>query len=132
METLNAMQLAGHADCYSPDSDQSPGAGFLGVVADSVREAWEYLNADERKDCDTNDRIAEAVDGCLPIYTGHLWRVFTDLGAWAEDPTDLGFEGEDMEQGARLCLYMIAERLGFVLWEEWTEETEENESNEED
>jgi hypothetical protein len=47
-----------------------------------------------------------------------LWSEFTDLAAYQEDPTEYGVDGSDMEQSARVCLYIIAERLATALFDE--------------
>ena len=100
--------LSGMADCASPDSEDSPGARFLTMVADSVVEAVE--NDDDRDDIPWT-----AADQCVPIYTYDVWRTFTDLGAWQEDPTEYGADGSDMEQAAKVCLLMIGERLAAAV-----------------
>ena len=107
-EIPNPYVLAGMADCASPDREDSPGARFLGLVADSVVEAVE--NDDDRDDIPWS-----AADQCVPIYTRDVWRTFTDLGAWQEDPTEYGADGSDMEQAAKVCLLMIGERLAAAM-----------------
>ena len=110
----NAYVLAGMADCASPDSEDSPGARFLTMVADSVVEAVE--NDDDR------DLIPwTAADECVPICTCDVWRTFVDLGAWQEDPTEYGADGSDMEQAAKVCLLMIGERLAAAILEDMDE-----------
>ena len=113
-EVPNAYVLAGMADCSSPDNEDSPGARFLGLVADSVVEAVE--NDDDR------DEIPwAAADGCVPIYTHKVWSAFVDLGAWQEDPTEYGADGSDIEQAAKVCLLMIGERLAAAVLEDMGE-----------
>ena len=107
-EIPNPYVLAGMADCASPDREDSPGARFLGLVADSVVEAVE-------NDDDRDDIPWATADGCVPIYTYDVWRTFTDLGAWQEDPTEYGADGSDMEQAAKVCLLMIGERLAAAM-----------------
>ena len=104
----NPYVLASMADCASPDSEDSPGARFLGLVADNVVEAVE--NDDNR-----DDIPFQAADECVPIYTYDVWRTFVDLAAWQEDPTELGRDGSDMEQAAKVCLYIIGERLAAAV-----------------
>ena len=130
-----AYALAGPADTYSPDSETSPGARFIEHVAADVAERITYRLADgEPFDVDTfnDDDRHEIADGAVPIYTAHLWATFTDLGAWTEDPTELGFDGSDMEKAAQVCLYMIAERLAGALADHVAEvlaEADEDEEN---
>ena len=107
-EIPNPYVLAGMADCASPDTKDSPGARFLGLVADSVVEAVE-------NEGDRDDIPWTAADQCVPIYTFDVWRTFTDLAAWQEDPTELGADGSDMEQAAKVCLYIIGERLAAAM-----------------
>ena len=110
----NAYVLAGMADCASPDREDSPGARFLGLVADSVVEAVE--NDDDRDDIPWS-----AADQCVPIYTRDVWRTFVDLSAWQEDPTEYGADASDMEQAAKVCLLMIGERLAAAILEDMGE-----------
>lgn len=110
--------LAAPADTYSPDSETSPGAVFLMRVRNDVAEHIAYRLEDEGSfDLDTfNDEDRhEIADSAVPIYTAEMWATFVDLGAWQEDPSELGFDASDMEQAAKVCLYMIAERLASDL-----------------
>jgi hypothetical protein len=109
-----AYHLANLADCASPDNENSAGAKFLESVRDDIIEAWEYN--DQTHDDDTlRDIVAQAADNAPDIYTSRMWEQFVDLAAYREDPTELGSDGSDMEQAARVCLYMIAERLGNAI-----------------
>ena len=127
--TTNPMVLARMAECSSPDTDQSPGARWLTRVRDSLAEDLLFWKPEERveliHDDESHDVVHEAVGAVVPIYTRELWEVFVDLGAWGEDPRELGFEGDDMDQGARYCLYIIGNRLACRLLEEMHEELEE-------
>lgn len=102
-------ELAGMADCASPDSSESPGAVWLETVW-SVADGY-----DEPRDWDV---VGELADSCVPVYTHNRWQVFVDLAAYNEDPTDLGADGSDMNQAAGVCLYLIAERLIAAIWAE--------------
>lgn len=110
--------LARDADCLTPDTDK--GQAFLVNVRDAVMERIEEGEWDDVADFDRlfGDIVWEIADSAVPIYTHDLWTVFGDLGAYFEDPTELGFEGEDMNKGASTCLYMIADRLAASLREE--------------
>jgi hypothetical protein len=118
-------QLARLADCMDPSKRDSAGAEFLFIVEDAARERWWVMTDDERVADDIADTWSEVADSCVPIYTHNMWQTFADLGAWQEDPTDLGADADDMTKCAMVCLYMIAERLCHALAEEWAEENEE-------
>lgn len=113
-------QLARMADCGYPDSWKSPGAEFLTGIRDDVAEAIEYEGGQERS-------ISEIADGAVPVYTHEMWQTFVDLQAYREDPSELGFDGEDMVQGAQYCLYMIAERLASALWDDMAQDDDDDE-----
>lgn len=106
--TTTPWQLARIAGCSDPDSATSPGAVFLLDIAAAVAERDQYPD-------DDSDAAAEIADGAVPVYTAEVWRVFVDLGAWQEDATELGADASDMEQCAKVCLYLIAERLAGAL-----------------
>ena len=90
--TYNPYQLSSMADCYDPDSTTSPGARFLERIADAFRESYTY-DPDTTPDSFRDDGSAhEVADGAVPIYTHERWQVFADLGAYNEDPTELGVE----------------------------------------
>ncbi len=122
-------RLARLADCMDPDSVTSPGAQFLFSVEDDARERWEDTDPEDR-DRLLSDEWSEVADSAVPIYTREVWTMFVDLGAYQEDPTELGIDGSDMEQAAKVCLYMIAERLCHALADEWADEDETEEDEE--
>ena len=109
-----AFRLAGEADCSSPDSVDSIGARFLTNVRDAVLDLCATRYAVDLDRIDDNGSVTEIADGAPSVYTYTLWQQFTDLGAWTEDVTEFG-ELTDMEQGARVALYMIADRLARVI-----------------
>lgn len=124
---LNRAQLAYEAGCGEP-SHESEGARLLSSVRDGLVYLIESeLDSDDylERACDSGDAgeldyggaLHEIADGAPSVYTWTTWQEFTDLQAWQEDPTDLGFEGENMEKGANICLYMIADRLVRTLAE---------------
>ena len=47
--------------------------------------------------------------------------MFVDLGAYHEDPSELGADTSDMEEAAKTCLYLIADRLIVALLDEMEE-----------
>jgi len=123
IKSYTAHQLSGDADCASPDSPTSAGAHFLTNVRDNVVERVEGFDADDlealRSEVGTvQDVVSEIADEAPNVYTYTLWCQFVDLAAYNEDPTELGADGSDMEQSARVCLYMIAERLAQALFTE--------------
>jgi hypothetical protein len=128
-ETYNAHQLAGMAECSSPDSTDSPGARFLLQVAASVAESLEY---DEDGTEDTSDMAQEVADSAVPIYTHERWQVFVDLCAYNEDISDFGTDETDLTALAGAALYVIAERLAVALIEEAREEQEDNDDDDDD
>lgn len=105
-------RLAREAGSAEPDSPESPGAELLGSVRDDLLERLEYNEDSVNK---TRDDVSEVADVAPDVYTGPMWGQFVDLCAYREDPTELGFTGGNMEDGARICLYMIAERLCFAI-----------------
>ena len=107
-EIPNAYVLARMADCASPDSLESMGARFLTAVAESTLSAIQH-------DDDRDEIPWTVADQCVPIYTYDVWRTFVDLAAYNEDPTDLGADGSDMEHAAKVCLYIIGERLAAAI-----------------
>lgn len=112
--TWTAFRLANESDCSTPDTSESDGAKFLTGIRDQVVDGWDYNERDMTEDA-LDDLVHEAADDAPSIYTYHMWQEFADLCAYQEDPTELGFDGSDMEQGARICLYMIAERCARVV-----------------
>ena len=116
-ESYSVLALARMADCADPDSLESAGSAFLLGVADGAAEVVDRYREDRTPEdrWDYSGEIHEVADGAIDIYTHTMWSEFVDLCAYREDPTDLGFDGSDMEQGARICLFMIAERLAWEL-----------------
>ena len=117
-----ANMLASMAGCSSPDNATSPGATFLERVQSATVEAvrWsvehdEGATLDGYRDAGTDTEIA---DGAVPIYAHALWSTFVDLAAYSEDLGDVGGSSGDMEQDARVALYMIAERLVHAILED--------------
>jgi|SRR6516225_10905127 hypothetical protein len=110
----SAYELARLAEVASPDSPTSPGAEWLNSVA-----RW-------AEDVENDDDITEAADSVVPVYTHERWRVFVDLAAYNEDPTDLGADASDMTQAAGVALFLIAERLIQALLQEREEEDDGN------
>lgn len=122
---FSVYHLATLADCYSPDGDDSPGAGFLAGIARDLAERVTYGadTADEYRanlaEITDGDGAHEIADGAVPIYTHQRWATFTDLGAYNEDVTELGDgDASDLTGLAGVALYIIAERLVRALAEE--------------
>jgi len=125
----SAFNLAGDAECASPDTSDSPGADFLKGVRDSVLDQWESV--DDIHEPNYAGTVHEIADAAVPIYTHNMWSAFVDLAAYQEDPTELGVNGSDMGQAAGVCLYMIAERLAYALFAEIAEAIDEDAANDE-
>ena len=124
----NPFHLATLADCYSPDSSDSPGAQFLARIARDVADR--LVDSDEAEgsryvltELTEGDAAHEIADSAVPIYTHDMWATFADLGAYNEDPTGEGLASPDdgLSKLAGIALYMIAERLVRALAEELTE-----------
>ena len=102
-------ELARMAGCSDPDGVDSPGAQFL-------RDVWHAATRDRDAYADdVSDAAHDIADSAVPVYTRDVWATFTDLGAWAEDPSELGYDASDMEQAAKVCLYLIGQRLAGLL-----------------
>jgi hypothetical protein len=129
-ETYSPYELASMADCASPDSLDSPGARFLLEVADACRELVTE-NPGSSAD-DLRDSVSEIADGAPDVYTYARWQEFVDLGAWNEDLSELGCDGDDMTQAAAVCLYMIAERLAVAVIEDLLERADDDDDDDDD
>lgn len=135
METtveFSAFRIANEADCSCPDSPTSAGAVFLTSIQDAVNGVEiESTDID-----DYADQLTEIADDAPDIYTATLWAEFVDLGAWQEDPSEVGYElgtpDSSMEGAARVCLYLIAERAARWLMEQRLELVEEEADDDDD
>lgn len=117
-ETHNAYVLAGLAESGSPDERDSAGATFLLGVASAVGEMLDYKPLAEGMDAsEYADEISELADSAVPVYTHTIWTTFVDLAAYQEDPTELA-DMSDIQGAAKVCLYIIAERLAYALLNE--------------
>jgi len=112
--TYTAWQLARMAGCSDPDSDSSPGAQFLNNVESDVRE-----RIGDNDGVWDDDYAGEIADSAVPVYTYQMWLTFVDLGAWTEDPSEIGADEQDMDRQGSACLYLIANRLAYALGEEF-------------
>jgi hypothetical protein len=138
-EAKSAYSLAVDADCACPDGLTSSGAQFLLGVQSAVTEAVQWqLSHDEwtgRQD-DWEDSATEIADGAVPVYTGELWAVFTDLAAWQEDIEPDLIDTSDgstfMGKGAQVALYEIAHRLAHHLFHEAEDELAEQDEDEDE
>lgn len=130
-ETAYALSGTDRAACGSPDSLDSAGAKFLVSVRDAVVEAVEFGEITIGSDAN-EDAIAEIADGAPDVYTATKWAEFVDLAAYQEDPTELGFDGSDMDKAADACLYIIAQRLAAALVEALAEDADDDQDDEDD
>lgn len=125
IKDYNPFQLACDAECHGPDGNATSGALLLTTVRDGVRELleeadddWREAFASDESHANYSGELAQIADDAPDTYTPTMWAEFVELGAFNEDPTELGFEGEDMDRGARICLYLIADRLAHALIDE--------------
>lgn len=114
LKELNAYQLADMAECGTPADQLTDGASFLVDIRDDILLAFTENELGDYPD----DTLSEVVDGNIPVYTYRLWRAFTDLDAFNEDASELGYTGADMTAQATACLYLIGSRLAYALKEE--------------
>ena len=121
-ETFTAFALANMADCSCPDALDSPGAKFLLDVQSATAD---HLDSDGDP-----EELHEIADNAPDVYTWQRWQEFVDLGAWQEDPAELGGESEDMTAQAGICLYLIADRLARALVEAWREAADDDDDDE--
>ena len=129
IEDRTVMALARIADCADPDAEDSPGARVLTYVRDRVAECLrDHPDGTAEHWEDTRYEIA---DGAPSVYTAKAWLEFVDLAAWQEDPTEIGREQVgDLTAAARVCLYMIADRLAEALYREARPEDEDEDEDE--
>jgi len=127
IKVYTTWSLQDMAGCMAPDSKESAGAVFLARVRDDVVErVADYPAEDFARE--TEDLAHEIADSAVPVYTGEKWATFTDLGAYAEDVSDLAGDSTDMDQLSNIALYVIAERLVSALLAELAEAIEEDDS----
>jgi len=114
VKSYTVYALQDMADCTSPDTRESAGAVFLSRVRDDMVEHVEDI-APEDFQRETEETTWEVADSAVPIYTGEKWATFTDLGAYAEDVSELAGESGDMDHLGSVALYIIAERLAQAI-----------------
>lgn len=115
IKSYNAWQLADRAGSFASNGEA---LGFFTSIRDNVLEAVDYVEAEDwNREMveDYSGKASEIADGAPSIWTATKWDQFAGTRAYQEDPTELGFDGSDMEQGAGICLYMIAQRLVTAL-----------------
>jgi hypothetical protein len=106
----------------SPDTSESEGACFLREVRDVTVEAIRgiepaedgEITADAVRGIRDSDDLTYALDGCVPIYTGRLWAVFTDLALYHEEADE--YTGT-LTGVAMAVMAEVARRLSDVLIE---------------
>ena len=99
-------RLARMAGCSDPDSLTSSGARWLSRFPSAAQEILDYAQPDS----DVEDAIHEQADSMVPVYTGEMWAVFVDVGAYDEEVSDYG-PIDNMENAAHIALYLIGRRL---------------------
>lgn len=115
--TYSPYWLASEVSCYSPDSEASPGAKFLDNIQDAVNEIEDDELVADTTDERSSEWAHEIADQCVPVYTYPMWQTFVDLGAFNEDPEELGMTSDDMTRCGMTCLYIIGHRLAVRLIE---------------
>ncbi len=114
IRAMSAFELAGLAECLSPDDLNSPGAVFLTRVRDAVVEAIE-----------SGESLSEArrqiADDAPNVYTHARWAEFVDLGAYLEENEIGDGWGDDLTAAAGVALHQIAARLCDALAQRWQE-----------
>lgn len=118
----------------NPESDTSDGGEYLHTCVSSAVEMINEVEGEYWEDATTfdgerfadvvADMISERADGLVPVYTSDIWKTFVDLQAWLVDISDYG-EIEDMEKGAAMSLYVIAEAVLRGVAEKYTDWAEE-------
>lgn len=133
IEQATLYRLANDADCGTPDSADSPGAGLLNMVRTMVLESWaDAMPSDERGDVrdlldvDWSDTAHNIADAAPSVYTYELWSQFVDLAAYVEldevvSDGLLEVSSDNMNGIPAVCLYSIARRLALVLLESLVE-----------
>src|SRR5882672_8707109 len=81
LNSLTVYNLADMADCYVPDSLDSPGALLLKDTRDTFTAnlTAEWL---DRFHDGGSDMIAEIADQAPSVYAHARWQEFVDLGAY--------------------------------------------------
>jgi hypothetical protein len=121
-DKLNPFQLASLVDCYSPDTLDSPGGAWLTVVYEAAIEAFERVADEELHDFDWSDAAHEIADQHCDDLGRHLQHVAAVRGPGRvqRGPERAGRRLGDMNKLAMTCLYMIAERVCTLSFDEWT------------
>ena len=118
----NAFRMANAAGCGRPDSPESPGAGYLISVRDAIFEHIDGIGTewyDDTLDDFIDNSLVEVVDGLVPIYTSEIWAPFVDLAGYLEDTNELASTDSEMEDRAKIALFLIGERLAHALIIDW-------------
>jgi hypothetical protein len=100
LRNLSIYRLSNEAGCAGPDSVEpmSAGARFLDSIRDDVIDRIESepeILGRAFEDLDDDGMIHEIADSAPDVYTSTMWAEFVDLGAYQEDPTDLGIAQSD-------------------------------------
>ena len=134
IKSYKANCLAFLADCTSLWKDDSAGGWFLIRFRDSLAERIDYeetrknLRSDDWREV-WADAVHEMANDAPACYTDQRWREFADLGAWSEDATELGYTDlsrTSLTDIAGVCLYIIADRLCWILLERYIEGVSQN------
>lgn len=123
VEAMSRYRLAGLAESQAGDKHATE---FLESVRDALVESmvWEadhgvtddpHASVETVADrLDYDGRLHEVSDSAVPVYTSDLWDVFHGLRADQEDVSEFG-PVEDLLKGARVAVWMVADRLVRAL-----------------
>jgi hypothetical protein len=139
LKDLSPYALASMADCGTPDTMQTDGAKFLASVRNNFVDAVEYAQSDMPDmsisdildHMDSAGELHQIADDAPDVYTAVMWSEFLDLSAYNEDPSEYMLaDCQDMGKAARVCLFMIAERLLNALSDQLRTDIDDADSDE--
>lgn len=108
---------------------ETSGAGlaadrFLTGIRDDIADRARYND-----DLPDEGDLREVADLAVPIYTADVFATLVETRAYAEDVSDLKGGGEDLEQLAKIALYIVAERVATAIVAEAREVAEEHDAD---
>jgi hypothetical protein len=110
LKALNGFELANMAGV---NAGHGAGVDMLDTVRAGFVEAFENDEFDRYG----SDRLSEIADGAVPVYYATTFEALVELRAWAEDIDGLCAPEADLATRANVCLFVVAERLGYALAE---------------
>lgn len=135
---LSLGDLVALGECSHPDTDESPGAEFLGYVKRDVIEALEDENWAAGLDQDAAYEKATEIANATPSHHNYTrWMEAGDLAAWDEEP-ESGEWPDVLIDAVGVALYQIAERIAngiferYIAWRDSQEDEDESFEDDED